>query len=683
MSSDSDVHIKRLRHFIQFVGVVMFIGLMYFARDVLIPLALGALLAFLLNPVVNRLQRLGMNNITAVISAAVLSFGVVALFLIGLSLNLASLSEDLPNYRKEIKSKVEKVQSIAKSFGSRINQVTEDLSGGEEKDQEEQSSTNEKDNSGSDKTAMAGNDASKADRSQTGVRENPAPSNSGTSSNPSLPDGSTPKNPLYVVEAKRDQIDWKTWAGSATVLFGPLGTAGLAIVVALFSLIYRDDLRDRFVNVVSNGQYVLTAEALDEASAKVGKYLFAQVVLNFSYGLIFALGLFAIGQFLAPTGHFPYIVVLGALAGLVRFIPYLGPWIGAVVPIGFSALIFPGFSVTAAVVALIVVMELISNNVVEPWLYGSSTGVSPMAVILAAIFWGWLWGPIGILLATPLTVCFVVLGKHVPRFRYLATLLSDEVMVPAAVRMHQRLLSDESHKIETFIKEELNTKSLGAFLDEDLIPLAKMIEDTGAKSQRPAAEIYDKLAKALAATKLTDDTEEIPSTETGASSQASPSSIEPTHLTVDSVKSKPPTSLDRRLLFLVPSRGSGEDLIGQVLAHATSEYAFSKVLELDEFMDSEKSALAEFEPEVIVLCVLPPQGIAQARYWISQLRDRGYQQTLFVGCFGKFRRPGRLFASFRRKGATSLATSAGQLLRKLSSHFRLRSRGKSPHRFIA
>jgi predicted PurR-regulated permease PerM len=676
MNSISDVHIKHLRHFIQFVGVVMFIALMYFARDVLIPLALGTLLAFLLKPVVNRLERLGLNNITAVISAAVLAFGVLTLFLIGLSLNLASLSDDLPNYRKEIKAKIEKVQSLAQSFGSRINQVTEDLAG---KEDGEAALDNDKNESGKDKSAITLTKPVDADRSKSATSDNSANQNRNPNDNKqSIADGSTADNPLYVVEARSDQIDWKTWAGSAAIFFGPLGTAGLAVVVALFALIYRDDLRDRFVSVVSNGQYVLVAEALDEASAKVGKYLFAQVTLNFSYGLIFALGLYVIGQVFSPTGHFPYIVVLGALAGVVRFIPYLGPWIGAVVPIGFSILIFPGFNVTAAVVVLIVAMELISNNVVEPWLYGSSTGVTPMAVILAAIFWGWLWGPIGIVLATPLTVCFVVLGKHVPRFRYLATLLSDEPMVPAAVRMHQRLLSDEQHKIEAFIKEELSKKSVAEFLDQDLIPLVKLIENMGNKSQQTAGDIFEKTGNALQSVNLIAETESTMDAESSASHKPSQNATEVAPLIVEPKKAGP-----TRLLFLVPANSSGEYLIAKVLEQASLAYSPAMVLELDDFMDGELSQVPNFAPEVVVLCVIPPQGISQARYWTSQLRQRGFQGTLIVGCFGRFRHYDSLFVSLRREGANALATSAGQLLRKLGSHFRQRSKRKNTHRFSA
>jgi predicted PurR-regulated permease PerM len=664
MNSDSDIHVKHLRHFLQFVGGVLLIGLMYFARDVLIPLSLGALLAFFLSPIVNRIERLGLSNIPSVIISAVVAFAILILFLIGLSLNLTNLAEDLPQYRNEIQAKMVTIKGFTSGFGARLNRVTEEFSTPEEGE------------------APAEEDQERQKEQPPGgtVLQPPAPERGakGTATQRSagadewIPAGSKPEKPLYVVEPPRNQIDWKTWAGGAAVLFGPLGTAGLAIIVALFALIYRDDLRDRFVSMVSKANYVVTADAISEASAKIVRYLFAQVALNFSYAVIFAIGLFAIGRLISPTGQFPYIIVLSTFAGVVRFVPYLGPWLGAVVPIGFSALIFPGFTVTFTVTAMIVCMELISNNVVEPWAYGTSTGVSPMAVILAAIFWGWLWGPIGILLATPLTVCFVVIGKHVPRFRFLATLLSDEVLVPPSVRAYQRLLSNDQHKIDTFFKEETSIKKTSELLDVNLIPLIRLIESQRHKPQQNTEEVYRQLEKSLEAAGLVNTKPEAPESadENPAATPEENSSPTPasgaTDLSEIAISSDASSAPPKPLLVIVPAAHRGEILAGEVINKAVSNHFRCNVIESDDLIDREVEEIVLLNPAVVLICVIGSQSLEQARFWTTRLREIGYREPLIVGCFGKSRRFDRLFHSFHKRGANWVVASARQLLNKLS-----------------
>ena len=195
-------------------------------------------------------------------------------------------------------------------------------------------------------------------------------------------------------------------------LLGPLGTAGLVILLVIFMLLKREDLRSRLIRLIGQGRISATTRAMEDAGQRVSRYLLMQFLVNVTFGIAAAVGLFFIGM--------PNAILWGALATVLRFIPYIGPWIAAAFPIILSLAVSPTWMMPLLTLGIFVSLELICSNVVEPWLYGSSTGVSSIALIVAAVFWTWLWGPIGLLLSTPLTVCLVVIGRHVPRLAFLA-----------------------------------------------------------------------------------------------------------------------------------------------------------------------------------------------------------------------------------------------------------------------
>ena len=202
---------------------------------------------------------------------------------------------------------------------------------------------------------------------------------------------------------------------------------------------------------------------MDDAGARVFRYLFMQLVVNVSYGIPVAIGLYFIGV--------PNAVLWGACAAVLRFIPYLGPWIAAAIPVALSLAVSPSWTMPLLTIGLFVVLELLSNNVMEPWLYGSSTGVTPIALIVAAVFWTWLWGPVGLILSTPLTVCLVVMGRHVPRLSFLSVLLSDEeALTPAEDCYHRLLTVGEQDELE-FVEAYLQGNSLAALYDSVFIPV--------------------------------------------------------------------------------------------------------------------------------------------------------------------------------------------------------------------
>jgi hypothetical protein len=258
-------------------------------------------------------------------------------------------------------------------------------------------------------------------------------------------------------------------------LLGPLGTAGIVIVFVIFMLIGREDLRDRIIRLVGEGQLNITTQALDDAATRISRYLVAQAIVNGSYGAAISLGLWLIGVTLAD-GWFPSFVLWGLLCALLRFIPYIGPWIAAAFPLILSLAVYPGYSVFFAVAGMFIIVELLSNNFMEPWLYGSSTGMSAVAVLVAAVFWTWLWGPIGLLLSTPLTVCIVVVGKYVPQFRFFDILLGDQPVLSPAERIYQRLLAMDAEEAADVAEEQLESSSLEAVYDQVLLPALAMAE---------------------------------------------------------------------------------------------------------------------------------------------------------------------------------------------------------------
>ena len=278
---------------------------------------------------------------------------------------------------------------------------------------------------------------------------------------------SSPPCPVQVIETSKAN-PFQLVQVIIAPLLGPLGTAALVLLLVIFMLLKREDLRSRLIRLIGQGRISATTRAMDDAGARVTRYLLMQLVVNVTYGIAVAIGLYFIGV--------PNAVLWGACAAMLRFIPYVGPWIGAAIPIALSLAVSPGWIMPLLTIGLFVVLELLSNNVMEPWLYGSSTGVSPIALIFAAVCWTWLWGPVGLVLATPMTVCLVVMGRHIPRLSFLSVVLSDEEALTPAEDCYYRLLTvgeqDEMELVEAYLK----ANSLTALYDSVLIPVITAVE---------------------------------------------------------------------------------------------------------------------------------------------------------------------------------------------------------------
>lgn len=275
-------------------------------------------------------------------------------------------------------------------------------------------------------------------------------------------------------------------------VLSPLGTAAVVLVYVVFFLFDRQNLRDRFIHVVGHGRLRLATTAIDDAANRVSRYLAAQLLVNTCYGIPLGIGLYFIGIPNAP--------LWGLLAIVLRFLPYIGIWIAAAFPIVLSFAISPGWTQPIETIALFIVMELLTANVIEPWLYGASTGLSPTAIIVSAVFWTWVWGPGGLLLATPMTVCLVVLGRHLPSLSFLDILLGDRPPIAPENRFYQRLLAEDFDELEDVIEEYLNRGAALELFDSVILPALQLAEDDRASdsiSRHEHKEIFLHLQEVL------------------------------------------------------------------------------------------------------------------------------------------------------------------------------------------
>ena len=414
------------------IGALVIAGL-YFGRDILIPLALAVLLGFLLDPAVTRLKRWGLPRIAAALVVVALVIGALTGMGIYLGSQIRGLSADLPTYQHTISQKLRHVRQFMQ--GPSVWDGAIKTYGTVEKE-----------------IAVATAPAQAVQK-------------------------------VEVVEAAgKPWAQALEWLGAISE---PVATAGIVLLFVILILLDRDDLRDRLLRLVDSNLHIAT-DAMDEASERIGSYLRMQFIVNVTYGVPMAVGLWFIGV--------PGAVLWGVLATVMRFVPYVGPMISAIFPLVLAFAVAPGWDMLLWTLGLILTLELISNNVIEPWLYGSSTGLSTLSIILAATFWTALWGPIGLILSTPLTVCLLVLGRYLPGLHFLEVLLGSEPVLDLSQRLYQRLLTEDVEEALDLASESIGkalpskptpgdrASAVLAFYDEAGVPALRLASQHYAQS---------------------------------------------------------------------------------------------------------------------------------------------------------------------------------------------------------
>jgi predicted PurR-regulated permease PerM len=406
---------------------VVVIAALYFGREVLVPIALAVLLTFVLAPLVRFLQGWYFPRIVAVMIVGLLAFAVI----FGLGALMVSqvnqLARDLPRYQSTLGDKIQSLQGVAGGTGTleRASEVLKDLS-----------------------------------------KEINTPN--GATSPSLLIENAAPNRPIPVEIKQPDPGALETLAALITPLIHPLTTTGIVAIFVIFILLQRQDLRNRLVRLAGARDLQRTTAALDDAGQRLSRLFLTQLALNASFGCVIGVGLWIIGVPSAP--------LWGMLAMIMRFVPYIGALISAVFPLVLAAAVGPGWTMVLMTAALFLVAELIVGQAIEPLVYGQSTGLSPVAVIVSATFWTWLWGPVGLILATPLSMCLVVVGRHVDRLEFLEVMFGDQPPLTPAELIYQRMLANDpieaAEQARTFLKE----RPLIGYYDEILLGGLKLAE---------------------------------------------------------------------------------------------------------------------------------------------------------------------------------------------------------------
>lgn len=559
---------------------------LYFARDILIPFALAILLTFLLAPMVLRFRRWGLGRIPAVIVVVTLSFAAIGAAAWGVSIQLLDLATSVPQYEENIRSKLQRFigsgPGLFTETAEMIRHLREDL----------------------------------AATSTVGAADAPIP-----------------------VEIREpEQTSLHLLRDAAGALMGPLAMTGVVVVLVIFMLIQREDLRDRFFGLVGAGHLYVTTEALDDAARRISRYLSMQLLINLSYGIPVGIGLHFIGV--------PNPLLWGILATILRFVPYVGPLLAMALPITLAFAVDPGWTTALLTLGLFLVLELFSNNVMEPWLYGASTGISPVAIMMAAIFWTSIWGPTGLLLSTPLTVCLVVIGRHFPQLQFLSTMLGTDQALPLEARFYQRLLAADVQEADEIAEEVRVDRGLAKAYDELLLPALILLEQ-----DRHRGAIDDARKQFILRT-LGDLVDHLREREAERAADA-------------------PAAADAPPIALLPARDEADELAGRMLQHLLGRSgAPSTVIPSSTLLGDRIDRLGRDNPGTICVCAVPPEALSHAAYTCKRLRRRFPDVLTIVGVFSeradadKLRT--RLPADLANEIVTSLEAAAGQLARRAS-----------------
>lgn len=408
------VPVAKIHWSLNLASVIIVIAALYFSKALLVPIALAVLLSFALSPVCRWLESFQFGRIPAVLTTASMGFTLLGA-VVGLTVvELSRITSKIPEYQRNLETKFRSVNRYTEQFLTMVSEIA----GGR-----------------GDRTSPIGS--------------------------LDLPRGTT-ESPFSVQIVTSSLSPRQVFEGVYGTLADVLGSSAIVIVLVIFFLVRREDLRDRFIYLIGRDRVTLTTQTMQDAASRVSGYLSTLFLINLGFGISVGVGTHLIGL--------PSPTLWGILAMTLRFIPYIGPWIAAAMPIGISLAISTGWVAPVLTVLLFVLLELLNNNILEPWLYGKNTGISPVAVLVAAFFWMWLWGPVGLLLATPLTVCVLVVGKHVPELSFFDILLGSEQVFDMKERIYQRLLAGDQDKAVELFDEFVEETSIVNAYDSILVP---------------------------------------------------------------------------------------------------------------------------------------------------------------------------------------------------------------------
>lgn len=544
---------------------------LYVGRDILIPLALAVLLGFVLSPLVTRLRRWGLPRLLAVLTVTALALGLIGGSLVFMGSEVRTLSAELPTYQSTIKQKFDRLRAAVRAPGM-FDGLTRTMS-------------------------MVQREATKIAA--------PTPADGARVQLVEIREGSETQ--------LQSALQWVERVAT------PLVDAGIVMVFMFLVLLDRLDLRDRLIRLMGANLHRAT-DAMDEAGERISSYLIMQLWVNLSYGVPMALGLWLLG--------IPGAFLWGALAAVMRYVPYIGPMISAVFPLTLAFAVDPGWSLFFWTLGLIALLEMISNNVVEPWLYGSSTGLSAISLIVAATFWTALWGPVGLVMSTPLTVCLLVIGRYLPALQFLDVLLGSQPALDAPTRLYQRLLGgDVDEAVELGQELTAEAGSTAGFYESTALPVLRM----AVADYQSVSTSEHRLRIITGMESLIDELLDL---QPAAASQSSP------------------------LVLCLGGKWEVDTLAARMLAHALNLEGSSARSE--PALASRPEALAELQqaaPRTVCISLFAPEPLASARRMCRRVRQRWPAARIVLCAWNLDEKSAADPALANRLGADALACS--------------------------
>ena len=567
------------------------VGVLYWGRAILIPVALAVFFTFVLAPLVNALQRRRVPRVAAVLLVMTATGLVSAGTGWVLGQQLGGLMSTLPDNAERIKGKITTVREWAAGGDNRMLKFLSE------------------------------------------IQQTLAPPSA------AAPVGSPVDPPTLVVE---QPTSWMTRIEPVAGLAAEFaGQAVFAFVLVVFMLLKREDLRNRLLRVIAHGRVTQATKAVDDASRRISRYLLTQLILNASFGVVISIGLLLLGV--------EYALLWGFLATLMRYVPYIGTWIGVIPPVLFSLATTDGFAEPLVVLAFFVTLELVCNNVFEPWLYGASLGMSEVAQLMAAAFWSFLWGPIGLILSGPLTTCLVVLGKYVPQLQFLDILLGDSPPLEPGVMFFQRLAARDQDEAARIAAGVAAKNAFGVTCDAVFVPALTMTQQAAADGELEAGDEKFILAATREIAEYTADDAAGLGAGAGAGAGAA-------------------FEGDRVRVLACAARHDADEVAVRMLVRLLSADKWEVNVAASETLTSELLArIAEFRPAVLCVSSLPPGGLAHTRYLCKRVKARFPELKLLVGRWGQADELDEAKADLAAVGADTVHTSVDEAATQLNS----------------
>src|SRR4030081_220731 len=605
---------------------VIVIMMLYFGREIIIPIALAILLSFVLAPLVGLLQRVRVPRGLAVVSVVIIAFALI--FAMGslLASQLTQLEKDLHKYQAP---KTEKIQSFRDTTAGR---GTLERASGMLKDLSKEL----------DKDAPT----ARAPGSIAGIN---APA---------------PLTPVPVEVRQPDPGALESLQSLISPLLHPLATTGIIIIFVIFILLQREDLRNRVIRLAGSADLQRTTAALDDAARRLSRLFLTQLLLNGTFGLVIGIGLWLIGT--------PSAALWGILAAVLRFVPYIGAAIAAAFPLALAVAVDPSWTMLLWTLALFLVVEPIVGHVIEPMVYGHSTGLSPVAVVASATFWTALWGPIGLVLATPLTVCLVVLGRHVERLEFLDVMFGDRPALSPPEIFYQRMLAGDPTEASEKAEEFLMERSLSSYYDEVALKglqLAQADAERGALNHERLTKIRDAVSEF--ANNISDqDDRPLPKVNSTTVAEAT-STVETVaedapyqNLPILSKEDLPPEWQGEHPVLCVAGRSLIDEAAAIMLSQLSTAHGLAARVEGAEVLSTANVFRLETTGVAIVcLAYLDASGPSHMRYSVRRLRRKLPKATIILGCWMKDKDPAALEQLRDSARADLAAASLGQAVK--------------------